>query len=301
MILNWKRADLTLRCLRSVRHHAPHVVPLVVDNASGDGSVEAIRSEDPRVEILEGQTNRGYAGGNLAGGDRAFEMGADAVLILNNDVELGHACAEALVGAALADPQRGIVAPVSLKASDHRMIDMHTATVDLRRMDVVAHGRDTDRMPHGDEESDYAPGSSLMITREAWKRTGGFDERFFLVWEDVDLSLRVAKAGLKRPLIIANAHVFHEGSSTFGGAETPLYRYFLARNSFLLASKHLGPMQRQLTRHRLRRRYSGWAKSATDPRIAHALRLGSKHGRAGRFGPTPEEVGRFGPTPEELG
>jgi GT2 family glycosyltransferase len=289
VILNWKRADLTLKCLRSVRHHAPDVVPLVVDNASDDGSVEQIRDEAPGVEILRNDTNRGYAGGNLAGGNRAFEMGAQAALILNNDVELGHACTDALIGAALADPQRGIVAPVSLKPGDHRVIDMHTASVDLHRMDVTAHGRGTGRMPTEDQESDYAPGSSFMITKEAWKRTGGFDERFFLVWEDVDLCLRVAKAGLKRPLIVANAHVFHEGSSTFGGAETPLYRYFLARNSYLLASKHLGTLRRSLVKHTLRKRYAGWAKSATDQQIAAALLLGSKHGRQGRFGPTPEE------------
>lgn len=291
VILNWRRADLTLACLRSVQINAPQVTPLLVDNASGDGSCERLTREAPEVELLVTERNRGYAGGNLAGGQRALEMGADAILILNNDVTLEPGCAQALISAAAADPRRGIIAPLSLDARDTARIDFHTASLDLATLSIQARGRGSAALPVNDQESDYAPGSALLIRREAWEATGGFDERFFLVWEDVDLSLRVVQAGYKRPLVVSAARVLHEGSSTFGGAESARYRYYLARNAYLLADRHRRGPGRLRTRRLLNRRFEGWARSATDPAIADALRLGAAHGRAGRFGPGPDSFG----------
>lgn len=290
VILNWKRADLTIACAKSVIADDPTLRILIVDNASDDGSVERIRAELPNIEILETDHNRGYAGGNLFGGDAAVEREADAILVLNNDLEIEPGCIQRLVKALAAEPALAIVAPLSLDAANPDVVEFYSAKLDRATMNIQPIGRGARGLPTADVDSAYAPGSAFLIRREAWLATGGFDERFFLVWEDVDLSLRAVEAGYRKPRIIAAAHVRHHGSHSFGGVETPLYRYFLARNAYLMAGKHRKGLGRYRTLRRLDRRFEGWARSASDPAIAAALRLGASHGRAERFGPTPNEL-----------
>lgn len=292
LILNWRRPDETIRCLASVRAHAPGIDVLVVDNASGDGSAELIRTADPHAEVLEHDRNAGYAGGNDAG-FRALLARAEppeAVLVLNNDVELLPGCVEALERAAIADPGRGLLAPVSCTRDDPEILDFHRARIDLPNLAVHALGRGERLDPDADVESDYAPGSAFLIRTRALRDLGGFHEDFFLVWEDVDLALRAAKAGYGRALIVADARVLHEGSVSFGGAATPLYRYFYVRNSYLLVRRHLSGLRRWRTERLLDRRYRGWVATTEDPRLRDAIALGIRHAHEGRFGPTPPEL-----------
>lgn len=290
VILNWRRADLTIACLRSLRGTAPDVLPFVVDNASGDGSVERIRDAFPDQLILETEENLGYSGGNNAGFRAIIGELPEAVLVLNNDLELEAGCVQALVAALEADPDRAIVAPVHVRADDPTIIDFARGTIDVHDMEVHAPGRDEPGDPSQDVESDYAPGSAFLIRSAVLEELGGFDERFFLVWEDVDLALRARGAGYGRPLMVARARVRHHGSSSFGGAETPLYRYFFVRNSYLVAARHLRGWSRWRAMRRLDKRYRGWAESATDERIANAIRLGQRDALIARFGPAPEDL-----------
>ena len=86
IVLNWNRRDDTLRCLASIERssYAPFDT-IVVDNASTDDSVQAIRFAFPEIRIIENQENLGYAGGNNVGLEAALLYGYDYVLVLNND------------------------------------------------------------------------------------------------------------------------------------------------------------------------------------------------------------------------
>lgn len=302
LVLNWKRPEETLRCLASLRQHAPGMDVLVVDNASGDGSIERIRTVHPDVPVLENLSNAGYAGGNnagfrlLQGADvpgtlhgNAPQM-PDAILVLNNDVQILDNTIPALIRAFENDPARGLIAPVSLSAEDPEVLDFHRAHVDLRNVAVNAQGRGERRTPAGDVESDYAPGSAFLITMAALNALGGFDERFFLVWEDVDLSLRCVDRGFGKPLIVADSQVLHEGSVSFGGAATPLYQYFFTRNSFLIVDKHLRGLRKLRATWLLRRRYSGWVSASPDELLAAAIDRGARDGYQGLFGPPPPDL-----------
>ena len=90
---------------------------LLIDNASSDGSVEFVRSQyghDPRVEILQCETNLGWAGGNNAGMERALAAGADYVFLLNNDTATGPDAIEKLVAMAESRREAGALAPKML-------------------------------------------------------------------------------------------------------------------------------------------------------------------------------------------
>ena len=112
VVLNTNRRDDTLACLASLAglDYANRTV-LVLDNASTDGSNEAIRAAFPAVRILPLADNRGYAGNNNVGIAAALELGADWVLVLNEDTILDPGCFTELMRAA-ADPAVGIVGPM---------------------------------------------------------------------------------------------------------------------------------------------------------------------------------------------
>ncbi|SHG20413.1 Glycosyl transferase family 2 [Desulfacinum infernum DSM 9756] len=86
IVLNWNGKEDTLECLDSLsRVNYPRCRLIVVDNASSDGSVEAIRQAFPEVVILRNSRNLGYAGGNNVGIRYALKIGCEYLCILNND------------------------------------------------------------------------------------------------------------------------------------------------------------------------------------------------------------------------
>ena len=286
VVLNWRRPDDTIACVRSVQDTAPGVEIIVVDNASRNGSIERLRSELDGVTLIENEENLGYAGGNNVGVRAAPD--ADAVLILNNDVTLRPRCVEQLVLAAEADPQPAIRAPLSLSAEDPGTIDFFRARVDLRNVALLAEGRGEARstvFATDPVRTDYATGSALLVDR-ALLGDGPFDERFFLVWEDVDLCVRARGA-----IVVPAAEVLHRGGVSFGEERnaSPLYQYCFVRNSFLVVRKHVGWPFRTGTLRRIETRYRGWVEQAA-PDVAAAIALGIEHGLAGRYGPPPPEL-----------
>lgn len=289
VVLNWRRADDTIACVRSLADHAPDVDVTVVDNASGDGSLERIRAAFPSVTLIEHDRNDGYAGGNNVGIASALEADPDAVLILNNDVVVEPGTVQGLVP--WLGRGWGIVAPLSLKADDPTICDFFTARVDLRNMALLAQGRD-EPWPGSVEprQTDYATGSAMLIDACLLRALGGFDERFFLVWEDVDLCLRAQRMGA-RVLTVPDAKVLHGRGRSFGGDGSPLFKYFFVRNSFLVLERHGRWPWKRRTHRMIERRYRGWTEQRDgDAAAARAIALGLEHGLANRYGPPPDEL-----------
>lgn len=292
VVLNWRRAEDTISCVMSLRAFAPSVHAIVVDNASGDGSAERIAEAVPYADLIRNDANLGYAGGNNTGIRRAMAMDADAVLILNNDVVLKPGTVEALVKALQRHPGWGIAGPISLNAAAPEIVDFFTATVDVRYAALSAPGRDELRGGRftADAETDYVTGSAMLVRREVLKATDGFDERFFLMWEDVDLALRARAAGW-RSGATPEAVVLHGRSRSFGGDGAPLQRYFFVRNPYLLVRKHLRGLARWRAIARITRRYRAWARDPMAPAaVCDAIALGARHGLRGRFGPPPPDL-----------
>lgn len=109
LILNWNRRDDTVECLESLRAvKFPRLATVVVDNGSTDGSVCHIRDHFPEVTVIENRVNLGFAGGNNVGIQYALKMGADAVLLLNNDTIVAPDFVDELVRVCATDPRIGM-------------------------------------------------------------------------------------------------------------------------------------------------------------------------------------------------
>lgn len=247
VILNWNGKDDVLRCLSTLpRIRYPNWSATVVDNASFDGSVEAIREQFPSQRVLVMEKNLGFCGGNNRGIADALARGADYVLLLNNDTELHPELLSELVRVAESDQRIAAVGAKNILLEDHRIV--WGAYGELRYHRDLVHLVGS-RVPDGPEltvvkDVDWVIGNGMMMRRQAIESVGGFDENFFGYHEDVDWCTRALKAGFR---IVYNGHavIYHRG---FGAANPARPRpfpvlYFLGRNSILFARKHATPIQ----------------------------------------------------------
>jgi len=223
VVLSWNGLALTRDTLRSL---AACQVPeawtlrtLVVDNASSDGSAQMVRQEFPDVELLALPENRRFAGGNNAGLERALAAGADAVMLLNNDVVADPKLVDKLLAALAEQPAAGAVAPLIYfgPPSDRiwygggrcRPWLAHSSHRGLRARD---HGQ-----YRSIEDTGYLTGCCLLATADAWRKVGLLDERYFIYAEDADWCLRARAAGY-RLLFVPTARLWHRVSASSANA-----------------------------------------------------------------------------------
>ncbi len=241
IILNWKKTEDTLECLRNaVALKDPHLEILLVDNHSGDGICERVRRDFPAVVLLENPGNLGYAGGNNAGIRMALERGADYVFILNNDAAVADGCLAALRGWALRHPDAGILAPKVLTWNDRSRINSLGTQMDWLRLrpKLSRYGQRDDPAKTEPFIQQILMGCALFVSKETIAKIGMLDERFFLIHEDADWCLRAEEAGLQN-WVVPLAVVFHKESKSL--SEVPaLSHYYSVRNFFLLAVLHAG-------------------------------------------------------------
>jgi GT2 family glycosyltransferase len=169
---------------------------LVVDNASGDGTgryLAALAARDPRVRTLTNRRNEGFAGPN----NQAFAAARGAfVATLNNDTVPQHGWLSALVAAAQADERVGSVA--SRMVFDHAPGLIQSAGISIDRAGIA-----WDRLvgrPVAESEPDVvevfgASAGAALYRKAMLHELGGFDGRYFMYLEDVDLAWRARLAG----------------------------------------------------------------------------------------------------------
>jgi GT2 family glycosyltransferase len=192
----WPHTKATIDALLTQELPPDHVV--VVDNASGDGSVEEIRRSLPLVEVVEADDNRGYGAGMNLGLERLEAAGADAVLLLTQECLLAPGALGALSQRLSDDPSLGAVGPLLAYRSrpdtlqsaggliDRRTWHAHRVRLPARLADWV--GRDPHRV-------DWLNGAAMLLRTEAVRAAGPIDDQYFLYFEEVDYCQRLRNAG----------------------------------------------------------------------------------------------------------
>lgn len=235
VVVDWNGAALTRACLDAlaeVRHDGELDV-VVVDNGSDDPTALAALADPPRVRVLRLPHNVGFGAGCNAGIRVAVESAADWIWLLNNDAAPEPGALAAMLARGAADATIGAVGCV---------LDESPAAGPPRRVygggDVsFASGLPRHRhAPHADDPVDYLCAASVLVRLSALARTGLFDERFFLYWEDVDLSFRLRGAGLR--LVVATDAVVRHRAHASLDARAPAYDRHFTRSSVLFFRKH---------------------------------------------------------------
>lgn len=220
VVLNWNGKDLTLDCVRSLLEiDTPNVDIIVVDNASDDGSVGAIRdSFGGRVTVVANDENLGFAAGNNAGIRLALERGVDYVLLLNNDTVVDAALIDNLLRPFETNGNLGVAGPKIYYHTPPDRIWFAGGELFLSR-GVARHIgiRETDRGQFDDpRDVDYVTGCALMARREVFETVGLLDPSYVAYYEDADFCVRARRAGY-RVVYVPGGKVWHKISASTGG------------------------------------------------------------------------------------
>lgn len=237
VIPNWNGADLIVDCLLSLQAQSFKAHIVVVDNGSVDDSVDIIESKFPDIELIKLPANTGFSGGVNTGIKAAFDQGADAIALFNNDAVAHKKWLELLVETMGQDPGVGIVSCKQLR-TDKKHLD---STGDFYSIWGTPFPRGRNQVDIGqyDEQQDIfsAPAGATLYRVDMLKDIGLFDERFFAYYEDVDISFRAQLAGW-RVIYEPKAEVYHHVSATSSklGSFT---RYHATKNFYLLYAKNM--------------------------------------------------------------
>jgi GT2 family glycosyltransferase len=205
------------RTLQSLRAQTEKLDVVVVDNGSSDGSAVAARADFPEVTVLALGENLGFG---PALNRAVAEYPSDAIVLLNSDVE----CEPSFCAALTAGLAEGVamVAGVLLQEGEPGTIDSAGVVADHTLMGFdYLHGEPvaaavTAADPLG------PTGGAALYRRDAWEAVGGFDERIFLYYEDLDLALRIAAQG-GRCRLAPEARALHAYSPGLGAASAAKY------------------------------------------------------------------------------
>lgn len=253
VIVSYRTRDLLRSCIQSIVRETGADLSyevIVVDNASGDGSVAMLRDEFPDVRVLALDENVGFGAGCNRG--VAIARG-DYVALLNPDAELVGDTFGNLLAFAKEHPELGFYGGRSLHADgslDPRScwaqptlwstacfaLGLSTAFPKVRWFHpeaIPGWQRDSER------EVGIITGYLLLTSRAAWDTVGGFDERYFLYSEDADLSLRARQMGY-RPTITPTAMVTHIGGAASAATADKMLRVMTGKATYVRTHWH-GP------------------------------------------------------------
>lgn len=203
IVVSYNARNVLERCLSAL--DAERFEVIVVDNASADGSPDLVRDRFPEMTLLDAGGNVGFGAANNLGMQRA---GGRYVALVNSDAWAVDDGLDVLVEFAKRDPRHGIVGPRLLnedgtvQQSVRGFPTVWRLCTEYFFLRKLARSSRTFNAFYGGgfdyatvRDADWLMGAALVVRRELIDEVGGFDERFFLFSEEVDLCLRIRQAG----------------------------------------------------------------------------------------------------------
>lgn len=238
VIVNWNKKHDVIKLLDSLKHikHDNHTI-VVVDNASTDDSVEAIKSHPMNVILIQNSQNLGGTGGFNTGIQYSISnLNQDYIWLLDNDAEVCFDTLSELIKEMEGDTNIGIAGSRIMSPENKELIVEIGGTVDWKTITWSPNFRyafEKDYAGPNILQVDYVAACSALVRKELFKKVGFMDERFFIHWDDIDFCLSIRENGYK-VVSVFSSKVFHGVEKGFNA---PIL-YYDFRNSLLLISKH---------------------------------------------------------------
>ncbi|MDD8018425.1 MAG: glycosyltransferase family 2 protein [Bacteroidota bacterium] len=200
IIVNYNGLNYTQQCIESLFrfHSAEAFEVIVVDNNSTDGSVELLEKQFPDVTVCKLGSNKGFGSANNYGVKQSH---GDYLFILNNDTIIESNIFPEMVSMLKEDQTIGVIAP-QLKNPDGSIQLSYGKFPSLKNEYTTRKQQAGSRNfnPLSDSTSgqiDWVTAAAMFVRRDAFEKAGGFDEQYFMYFEDIDLCKRIGDLGYK--------------------------------------------------------------------------------------------------------
>ncbi len=256
VILSYKGHEDTFDLLKSlgkIKKENFELNVVIVDNYPEDPiKLNTSDYKDFNLRVIYNKENLGFSGGNNIGINEALKIGAEYVVILNNDTLVDPVFLEELVKAAESNENVGIVTPKIYFEKGYEFHKDRYKERDLGKViwyaggrinwkNVLGMHRGVDEVDNGSydktSQTELATGCCLLIKKGVLEKLKGYDEKYFLYFEDADLSERAKKAGFKI-LFAPKAIIWHKNAQSSGGSGSSLQDYFITRNRLIFGYKY---------------------------------------------------------------
>ena len=240
-ILNWNGKKLLKRFLPSVIENSPEANVFIIDNASDDGSQNYIKKNHPKVQLIQLDSNFGFAGGYNRG---LKKINAELVCLLNNDVLVKEKWLTPILDHFKTNPKTVIAQPHIMNLNRPEYFEYAGAAGGFidRLGYPYCNGRVFNHIEKDNGQYDqdkkvfWASGACFFIRKAKFEALGGFDEDFYIHMEEIDLCWRVFNENLE-VYSLYKSKVYHLGAGTL--ALSPRKTYLNFRNSLYLLLKNL--------------------------------------------------------------
>lgn len=226
--VNWNRAEDTLACVRSLKAQSyPLDQIIVVDNGSDEEPSFMSLNPFKDVEVLQTMKNLGFGAGVNRGIQKALDMEAEYVLLINNDTIADEEMVEQLISESLKVGFE-ISAPLIYYYAQPKDVWSSGGIIyRLIAMPLNAHNRKTP--PQKNTRRSFLTGCCLLMSRTAFGKVGVFAEDFFMYYEDLEYMARATQLGVKMG-VVPLAKLWHKEAQSSGGYLNPKERYWSARS-----------------------------------------------------------------------
>jgi len=239
VVVNYRGAEDTIACLQGLAAldwPSERIELICVDNESGDGSAQRIRIAVPDIRVVESGANRGFAGGCNLG---VSHSSGEYVAFLNNDAKPHPGWVSSAVKAFEMDTEVACVAS--------KVLDWNGKLVDFVDGSLTWFGMGYKRETEHVDSTEYdvakdvlfGTGAAMFVRTDVFRAVGGFDERFFMFYEDVDLGWRMNLLG-HRVRYVPDSLAYHRHHATMNKFGDYRESYLLERNALLSMYKNYG-------------------------------------------------------------
>lgn len=232
VIVSYNTKDYLDRCLQSVYSDCPDCEVIVVDNASGDGSVTMMRGKYPKTKLIASKINLGFGKANNLGAKAAK---GEIVFFLNSDTIVNKGSLKKMVRFFQDKPNAGIVGPKVLLEDGG--VQPFSFGDDPTLISLILEKFNHRKPQARTKRVDWVTGAALAIRRELFEKIGGFDENIFMYFEDSDLCIRARKTGAQIYLFTGSS-IIHFGGKSAGSDRKQKEIYFRGQDYFF--QKHYG-------------------------------------------------------------
>lgn len=244
VLLHWKDYKDTKQCLLSlenVTYKNRHTI--IVDNFSNDGSIEKLQAEFPDVEYILNKSNLGFSCGVNAGLREAYRIGADYVLVLNNDMVVNPGFLEPAIAVAEKNQKVGAVTGKIMFKSRPNIFWHAGGHIDPFRVQGVARGKDEEDHGQYDKicETGWASGAMTLLPRKTLEKVGYFPEEHFFGQEEWDYSTAILRSGLKI-MYVPDFKGDHEVGGSYNAGHPILNVYGGYLSKMIYAEKYMSPI-----------------------------------------------------------